>query len=208
MGKRCTFLFAVALAAAGASAGTAVRTFGWYRNAAQTDFQVPLALEEGVDDELRAEARELRRLLRETPGYITLMNSRSVSGEEKNKLLSDAFENKVHPYIFSFLRLMNDRGYFGQVPACFARYEERYCEHHSIKRLTVRSAVPLDEAQKNRVKGSVEKKLGAKCEVYWTVDESLVAGLRIEAEGILIENSAKSVLEGLRKHLGSAVTTN
>lgn len=44
------FLLAVALATMSASAGRAVRTFGWYRNAAQTDFQVPLALEEGVDD--------------------------------------------------------------------------------------------------------------------------------------------------------------
>ncbi|MBO7687965.1 MAG: hypothetical protein J6V72_16380, partial [Kiritimatiellae bacterium] len=44
------FFVAVALAAMSASAGRAVRTFGWYRNAAQTDFQVPLALEEGVDD--------------------------------------------------------------------------------------------------------------------------------------------------------------
>ena len=28
--------------------GTATRTFEWYRNAAQTDFQVPIVLEEGV----------------------------------------------------------------------------------------------------------------------------------------------------------------
>ena len=47
---RGMFFVAVALAAMSASAGRAVRTFGWYRNAAQTDFQVPLALEEGVDD--------------------------------------------------------------------------------------------------------------------------------------------------------------
>jgi hypothetical protein len=43
------FLFAVTLLASGVSAGTVTRTFGWYRNAAQTDFQVPVALEEGMD---------------------------------------------------------------------------------------------------------------------------------------------------------------
>ena len=32
-----------------AVAGTATCSFGWYRNAAQTDFQVPIALEEGVN---------------------------------------------------------------------------------------------------------------------------------------------------------------
>ena len=53
---RGVFFFAVALATAGASAGTATRTFGWYRNAAQTDFQVPITLEEGVDGFTYADA--------------------------------------------------------------------------------------------------------------------------------------------------------
>ena len=34
--------------ALGAFAGTTTYSFDWYRNAAQTDFQVPIALEEGV----------------------------------------------------------------------------------------------------------------------------------------------------------------
>ena len=32
-----------------AFAGTATYSFSWYRNAAQADFQVPVALEEGVN---------------------------------------------------------------------------------------------------------------------------------------------------------------
>ena len=35
--------------ALGAFAGTTTYSFDWFRNAAQTDFQVPLALEEGVN---------------------------------------------------------------------------------------------------------------------------------------------------------------
>ena len=56
MGKRCLFLFAVAMVASGAFGGTTTLSFGWYRNAAQTDFQVPIALEEGVDGFTYADA--------------------------------------------------------------------------------------------------------------------------------------------------------
>ncbi|MBR0506577.1 MAG: hypothetical protein IJJ84_14345, partial [Kiritimatiellae bacterium] len=42
--------------ALGAFAGTATFSFGWYRNAAQTDFQVPVALEEGVNGFTYADA--------------------------------------------------------------------------------------------------------------------------------------------------------
>lgn len=42
------FAFALMLACS-LHGGTATRSFSWYRNAAQTDFQVPITLEEGVD---------------------------------------------------------------------------------------------------------------------------------------------------------------
>lgn len=42
--------------ASGAFGGTATYSFLWYRNAAQADFQVPVALEEGVNGFTYADA--------------------------------------------------------------------------------------------------------------------------------------------------------
>ena len=162
-----------------------------------------LAVEQGLEEQLLGQTRELRRILRQEPSYISLMNSRNVPPAEKDRLLNEAFGEAVHPYLLNFLRLMNDRGYFSQVPACCARFEDRYCERHGIRRVTVRSATALDKSEKQRVKDSVEKRLDCRAQITWIVDRALVAGLRVEAEGVLIENSAKSMLEGLRRHLGT-----
>ena len=167
-----------------------------------------LALEEKIDRELLGQTRELRAILRAEPSYTVLMQSRNVSGEEKDRLLDEAFAGRLHPYLCNFLHLMCDRGYFDRVPACCARFEDRFCQHYGIRRVTVRSAAELDEEQKIKVTKSVEKKLGCQAQILFTVDPSLVAGLRIEAEGVLIENSAKSVLEGLKRHLSSSVSGN
>ena len=167
-----------------------------------------LACDEKLTDRLYEETRALRQLLRDEPAYASLMEARTVPREEKDRLLKEAFEGKVHPYLYNFLALMNDRGYFGYLPSCFSRYEDRYLLLKNLKRVTVRSAVPLDDQSKERIKASVEKKLGAKIEPLYITDPSLVAGLRIEADGVLIENSAKSALDGLKRHLTSAVFGN
>lgn len=167
-----------------------------------------LACEEGIEKELLTQTRALKSLLRSEPSYTRLMSSRSVKKEEKDLLLKQAFEGRLHRYLYNFLRLMNDRDYFSYVPACCSRYEDRYYLDNGLKKVTVRSASPLTDDQKARVKESVEKKLGIKAETEYICDPSLIAGLRIEAEGVMIENSAKSRLEDLKRHLSTAVTGN
>lgn len=167
-----------------------------------------LALDENLCDELYTEVCALRTILRDQSDYTRLMISRSVTKEEKDLLLKQAFEGKVHRYLFNFLCLMNDRNLFPYVPACFSRFEERYLAYNGLKPVTVKSSSPLDDDQKRRIKESVERKLGVKAQITWTCDPSLIAGLRIEADGVLIENSAKSRLEDLKRHLSKAVTGN
>ena len=72
----------------------------------------------------------------------------------------------------------------------------------------VLSAVSLSEEQKNAICKSVEKKTGKKAEAQFIKDESLIAGLRVEADGKLFENSAKSKFEEIRRLLQTAVTGN
>ena len=70
----------------------------------------------------------------------------------------------------------------------------------------ITSAVPLNDEQKQSICQSVEKKTGKRAEAQFFVDPSLLAGLRVEADGRLFENSAKSKFEEIRRLLQTAVT--
>lgn len=167
-----------------------------------------LAKEERIDEELLAQTRLLRSVIEKEPSYVSLITSRKISREEKNGLLDEAFKNRVHPCLYNFLRLMNDRGYFSYVSSSFARYEERYYLDRKIRKVTVRSAAELSDPEKAKICAGIEQKTGTKCEITWLVDKSLVAGIRAESDGLLLENSAKSRFEDLKRHLSTAVTTN
>jgi F-type H+-transporting ATPase subunit delta len=165
-----------------------------------------LAEEEGLADELLVQVRFLKKTLTENPGYIRLMTSHKISKEEKRALLSSAFEGKIHGYLYNFVCLMSDRGYFASIPSCLDRYEDCYREKRGIIPVKVTSAVELNEAQKQSICKSVEKKTGKRAEAQFFVDPSLLAGLRVEADGRLFENSAKSKFEEIRRLLQTAVT--
>ena len=71
-----------------------------------------LAEEEGFSEELLSQVRALKKVFADTPGYIQLMTSPRVLKEEKACLLKETFEGRVHPYLYNFVCLMADRGYF------------------------------------------------------------------------------------------------
>ena len=134
------------------------------------------------------------------------MNSHKISKEEKRTLLQSAFEGNIHAYLYNFVCLMSDRGYFSSVPDCLERFEECYREKRGIIPVKITSAVPLNDEQKQSICQSVEKKTGKRAEAQFFVDPSLLAGLRVEADGRLFENSAKSKFEEIRRLLQTAVT--
>ena len=165
-----------------------------------------LAREEGLTNELREEAKTLRSVFLENPSYISLLTSRKLSSSERAELMKNCFAGRVHPYLYSFLLLLADRGYLPYATSCLSRYEECWLADHNIYKVTVTSAAELSEEQKERVKKSLDKKTGRNCEIDWKTDGSLMAGLRVQADGLLIENSAKQRFEELKRALGASVT--
>ena len=165
-----------------------------------------LARDEGKTDILRDEAKALRQIFLDNPSYISLLTSRKLSGAERTKLLENCFADRVHPYLYSFLCLLSDRGYLPYATACLARYEECWLADHDIFKVTVTSAVELTDVQKENVKKSLDKKTGKNCEIDWQTDPGLLAGLRVQADGLLIESSARQRFEELKRALGASVT--
>ena len=99
-----------------------------------------LAEESGVTGRIYEECKTVRRILLENPSYVSLLNSRVLSREEKEEILAQCFQDRVHSYLYNFIRLMNDRGYCAFLTGSFARYEERYLEANGYVKVRVYTA--------------------------------------------------------------------
>ena len=162
-----------------------------------------LAEEEQLENELLAQLDEVCKLLADNPNYVRLIKDKAIAKAERLTLLDGAFGGQIHPYLLNFMKLLCERGAFGEMPACKAEYVSRYNDKHGIVPAKVVSAEPLSETQIARLKAALERKTGKQVTLDIHVDASLGGGLRVEMAGKRYDNTLESRMDHLRHALAA-----
>ncbi|MBE6598465.1 MAG: ATP synthase F1 subunit delta [Ruminococcaceae bacterium] len=162
-----------------------------------------LAREDGLDGELLGEIRVIRDLFSENPGYVRLLSSPNIPKEERLHCLDDLLSGRAHPYILNFLKMLTERNHARSVLGCFNEYERLYYETHGIIRAKAESAVELTDSQKERLRERMEAMTGKKIELECTVNQTLIAGVRLTVNNRLYEGSVKAKLKAIGESLSS-----
>jgi len=83
-------------------------------------------------------------------------------------------------------------------------YDNLLDEQRGIKHAVVTTAVPLDETDKQKITGQLEKITGRKVTVKLKVNPSILGGMVARIEDTLIDGSIRNRLDLLRKDLVEA----
>lgn len=89
------------------------------------------------------------------------------------------------------------------LPAIAALFEELRAEHERTRDVSVVSAFPLSDAQRDALTARLSQKLGRQVAVVSTVDASLIGGVVIRAGDLVIDASVRGKLNQLRDSLNS-----
>ena len=162
-----------------------------------------LAEDEQLENELLTKLDEVCKLLADNPNYVRLIKDKAIAKAERLTLLDGAFGGRIHPYLLNFMKLLCERGAFGEMPACRAEYVSCYNNKHGIIPAKVISAEPLSEAQTARLKEALERKTGKQVTLDIHVDVSLGGGLRVEMAGKCYDNTLESRMDHLRRALAA-----
>ena len=160
-----------------------------------------LAQEEKLEDAILEQLTAVCALLRENPDYVRLLESRNVPKSERVSLLDAAFGGQVDAYLLSFMKILCERGAFGQLDACAKGYAAEYDEAHGILPATAVTASPLGEEQKARLVKALERRTGKTIRLTTRVDETLIGGMRVEMQGMTLDNTVSSRMDRLRRAL-------
>ena len=163
-----------------------------------------LAKEEKIAARVLGEIEELRGIFAAEPGYLLLMQTPGIPITERLSLLDGAFGEQIHPYLLNFMKILAKRRYFGEILGCFDRFESLYYFDEGILCANAVSALPLTDAQRERLLQVLEKKTGKKIRLTEKVDETLIGGLRLEIDGKLYDGSIRSRFDGLADALRNA----
>ena len=164
------------------------RTYGdALLNAAQKAGQV-----DDVLDELDA----IQALVRDKfPTFAVMMSSPLRSTADKDRVIAQTFDGRTLDTTVRFLRVLNRHGrldLLGPVVGSARASWDRRQNRHPV---TVRSAVPLTEAQTASLKERLARTIGGTPVLRLEVDPALIGGLVIQVGDDVYDASIRSRLE-------------
>ncbi len=156
-----------------------------------------LAEEQGASDALLDELKEMVDFLDQNPKVGHFLASQMVDEEGRARVIEDLFRGNASDLLVDSLQVINRKGRLGQLRAVAEAYR---IAHHDLRGwvdVHVRTAVPLDDALRARLKDAMAASTGKKPALIERIDPSLIGGLVVEVEGKKFDASVASRLHDL-----------
>ena len=133
--------------------------------------------------------------------YKKLMDAPDISLEEKEKLLDSAFSNSVNAYTLNFFKLLAKNKAFAAIDRCKNEYEKKYNFDNNIEKAEVVSAVALNAQLLDKLTKKLEDTTKKTVLLTTKVDPSVLGGLIIKFDNMLLDASVKSKLESIKRQI-------
>jgi F-type H+-transporting ATPase subunit delta len=160
-----------------------------------------LAQSQSVDGKVYEEMLSFGQLTSESTDLKDLLNNPIISGTDKLKVLGKVFEG-ASDLTKSFVELVVGRKRESELANIANVYVQRYDELKGVTKVTVKSAIALDnksiEDVKRYLKGVVAKD---DIQVENVIDASVIGGMVIQFEDKLLDLSIAKELKEIRKQL-------
>ncbi len=135
------------------------------------------------------------------PRFGAILASSSLGSADKDRMLVNVFGGRAAPTVVNFLRVLNRHGRLGLLATIVHHARAALDRKQGRRPVTVRSAVPLDDAQKAALEGRLASLIGAVPQLILEVDPSLIAGLVVQVGDDVYDASVRTRLQRLRDRL-------
>lgn len=164
-----------------------------------------LCAEEGLAAEVFEQLTALRALFRENPDFSRLVSNHSLGKQERVTILDKALRSQVHHYVLNFLKILCERGIFGEFGGCVDAYTACYNRDHKVVEAVATTSVPLSDAQRSQLMEKLRSLTGKQVQLTEKVDPAVMGGVLLEMEGKRYDNTLKHRLSQMRQVLTSEV---
>lgn len=160
-----------------------------------------LAEQQGDADSLLEELQGLVEYLDRNPELERFLASPLVEDEDRGKVLEKAFRGKTSDLLLDSLQVVNRKGRLSLLRGIVEGYRSEHRKLRGMVEARVRTAVPLSEALRERVRDAVARHTGHQPILIETVDPSVIGGIVIEVGDQKIDGSVAHKLRELGKVL-------
>jgi F-type H+-transporting ATPase subunit delta len=157
-----------------------------------------------AEGSLAAVEEELFRVARTLEGSDELrstLTDQAVPVERRQGIVEDLLGPKASPVTTALVSFVVGAGRGRDLPAIIDRLVEKAAEERSQAVAEVRSAIPLDDSQKERLARALGQATGKTVSVKVIVDPSVLGGIVAQVGDTVIDGSVRTRLNQLREAL-------
>ena len=130
-----------------------------------------------------------------------LMASGAIPKARKAEVIDKLFRGKTDDIFVNFVQVLNDHNRLQILRPVAAMYRELRDELHHRVRVLVRSAVPIEDDQRERISALAREYYKLEPVLVEQVDPELLGGLQLQIGDRLVDLSVRSRLESIKNQL-------
>ena len=164
-----------------------------------------LAKDENLSQQIGEQLKVLQLSFRQEPDFIRLLSTPSLTKAERCKILDDSFRDSVHPYVLNFLKILTEKNYMRHFSDCCDAYLALYNQDNGILPVTAVTAVPLTQAQSEKLSAKLARITGKHIELHNRIDPSCLGGVRLDYDGQRLDDTVSHRMDAIRGLLKNTV---
>ena len=153
---------------------------------------------EGELDRVEDELFRFGKILDTNHELKQTLSDQSIDRVQREKILGELLEDKVSPHTLGLLTFIVGQGRARQLPQILQQLSDLAAEARDSVVAEVRTAVPLQEGQREALAAALSKATGKKVEVKALVDPSVLGGVVAKIGDTVIDGTVKYKLEQLK----------
>lgn len=158
-----------------------------------------LGVEENLVDTFSKDITLVYDVFRSEGEYLEFLSSPNISMKARLDAINEAFFEKVHEYVLSFVQLMCEKGRLDSFFEAFDTFFDLVEQANRVMSVRVKSAVELLDDEKRRLEEKLEKKSGCRVRAEYIVDKSLIGGVVVETDDSVIDGSLRYKLQQVKE---------
>ena len=164
-----------------------------------------LAKDEQKSDIMLKQLKVLNECFKEEPDFLRLLSTPDLSKIERKEILDNCFKGKTEPYLLNFLKILMEKGYIRQFSSCVQVFCEQYNTDHGIMPVSVLTAVPMSDSQKNKLAAKLAEITGKQIELTNTIDPACIGGVRLDYDGKRVDDTIIHRLDAVSSMLKNTI---
>ena len=120
-------------------------------------------------------------------------------------MVDNTLRGSVQPYVLNFIKILTKRGYAKQFSNCVQAYRDHYNQDNGILPVQAVTALPLTDAQAEKLKEKLASITGKTIELTNRVDEGCLGGVRLDYDGKCVDDTIAYRLDKIRNLLKNTV---